>query len=86
MKDDLNLEKIIGLSETIDKAVDDYFANQELENKKESAKVDKENNYTIGNLKQDLINKLSRLNKKGVLFNYSPEIELLKIILENENK
>ncbi len=42
-------------------------------------------NYTLEDLKQNLINKLNtQINNNGDLSLFNKEIELLKIILENE--
>lgn len=47
--------------------------------------IPKKENYTLEDLKQNLINELNtQINNKGNLNVLNKEIELLKIILENE--
>ena len=47
--------------------------------------IPKKENYTLEDLKQNLINELNtQVNNKGNLNVLNKEIELLKIILENE--
>lgn len=84
MNDDFNLEKLIGLSETIDKAVDEYFEKQKIKDETKKSENVGVKNYTLEDLKQSLINKLN--NYVGKLCNLEKEIELLKIILDYETK
>ena len=57
---------------------------QETENGIKITILEKEN-YTLEDLKQNLINELNtQVNNKGNLNVLNKEIELLKIILENE--
>ena len=47
--------------------------------------IPKKENYTLEDLKQNLINELNtQVNNKKYLSAFDNEIELLKIILENE--
>ncbi len=84
MKDDF--EKIIGLSETIDKAVDDYFKKQKLE--------DENANYFLKDLEQiinELLNvrieaiKEKKLPSEGVVIQFLNEIYLLLKIKKELN-
>lgn len=57
---------------------------EEIENGIKVTILEKEN-YTLEDLKQNLINELNtQVNNKGNLNVLNKEIELLKIILENE--
>lgn len=57
---------------------------QETKNGIKITILEKEN-YTLEDLKQNLINKLNtQINNNGDLSLFNKEIELLKIILENE--
>lgn len=57
---------------------------EEIENGIKVTILEKEN-YTLEDLKQNLINELNtQINNKGNLNVLNKEIELLKIILENE--